>query len=187
MSNLDNLIQKILEDAKVEAGKIREEADKKRNEIIHEQEEKANKERDILIEKTKKDASLQDNMILSNAELRVRNDLLKARQDILDKVFQLAKEKLVNLGDKEYTDFVVNKLGGLNLKGKETLLVPKAKVDLVKSLDLKLEISDSATLESGFILMDNNVNYNFSFDTLIDFQRDDLETEIAKMLFMAND
>lgn len=187
MSNLDNLIQKILDDANTESVNIREEADKKRNEIIHEQEEKAKKERDILIEKSKKDALLQDNMILSNAELRVRNDLLKARQDILDKTFQLAKEKLVDLNDKEYTDFVQSKLKGLNLKDNETLVVPKAKVALVKSLDLKLEISDTPSVKSGFILMDNNVNYNFSFDTLIDFQRDDLEAEIAKMLFMAND
>lgn len=187
MSNLKRLIQKILDDAKIEAGKIKEEADEKSNEIIHEQEVKANKEKEIYLEKAREEVQSLENLILSEAQMNVRDSLLRARQDMLDKTFDLAKDKLAKLGDKEYTDFIKRKLEALDLKGNETLVVAKERFELVKSLGLKLEISETQAVTSGFILLTENVNYNFSFDSLIEFQREDLEAEIAKVLFVANE
>ena len=187
MSNLERLIQKILEDAKIEADKIKEEADKKRKEIIHEQEIKGNKEKGIYLEKAREEIQSLENLILSEAQMNVRDGLLKVRQDMLDKAFDLAKDKLANLGDKEYIDFIKKKLEEFDLKGNETLVVAKERLELVKSLGLKLEISETQTVTSGFILLTENVNYNFSFDSLIEFQREDLEAEIAKVLFVANE
>ena len=119
--------------------------------------------------------------------MNVRDGLLKARQDMLDKAFDLAKDKLANLGDNEYIGFIKKKLEEFDLKGNETLVVAKERLELVKSLGLKLEISETQTVTSGFILLTENVNYNFSFDSLIEFQREDLEAEIAKVLFVANE
>lgn len=183
MSNLDNLIQKVFDDAKIEAGKFQDEANKKRDEIIQEQEDKAYKERDVILKKAQEDAKAQENMIRSNAELKARDSVLSARQDVLDRTFELAKEKLANLGNFEYAEFIKSKLKSLDLKGDEILVVPSGKVDLVKSLGLSLDVSDTQTVDSGFVLADKDVNYNFSFETLIDFQREDLEADIAKSLF----
>ncbi len=187
MSNLENLIQKLLSDGKREADIISEEADKKRKEIISGHERKAQDEKDTYIEKAKEEAQSQENMILSKAEMSVRDDMLRAKQDLLDRAFDLAKDKLTNLGDKEYTDFIKKRLEAFDLKGNETLIVTKDKLELVKSIGLKLEISDTQAVASGFALLSGNVNYNFSFDALIDFQREDLEAEVGKELFMANE
>ena len=44
-------------------------------------------------------------------------------------------------------------------------------------------MSEEETIDSGFAVVNKNVRLNFSFETLIDFLREDLETKIAQVLF----
>lgn len=183
MSNLDNLIQKIKLDAQSQAEVILKEADKKKEEIVNGQVNVALEEKAKIIEKAEKDAEIINSRILSNADLKVRDEILKAKQEVIDKVFLLAKEKLMNLDDKEYIEFVKNQISTLVLTGEETLIVPQNRKELIKSLGLNLNVSEKETIPSGFAVVNKNIRLNFSFETLIDFLREDLETKIAQELF----
>ena len=183
MSNLDNLINKILDDAKKEADRIMEESAKINEEIVSSKVNEANEKKKRSIEKAAAEAAMMKDRIISNAELKVRDEKLKAKQEVMDKVFTLSKGKLKNLNEDDYVKFLRNNIKVLDLKGTESLIVPEKMKSKVKSMGVVPMISDDETVESGFMLKDKDVTMNFSFDSLVDYLREELESEIAQDLF----
>lgn len=183
MSNLENLTNKILNDAKNEADRILEEANKNNEGIVSSKINEANEKKKRTIEKAATEAAMLKDRIVSNAELKVRDEKLRAKQEVMDRVFNLSKEKLKDLNEDEYVKFLMSNLKTLNLKGTELLIVPEKMKSKVKSIELFPTVSDDETVDSGFLLKDNYVTMNFSFDSLVDYLREELETEIAQDLF----
>ena len=183
MSNLENLVQKILDDARIEADKIKEEAAKNNEVIVSSKISEANERKKRMLEKASAEAAMIKERIVSNAELKVRDGKLNAKQAVIDRVFQLSKDRLENLGADDYIKFLKSNLKTLDLKGTELLIVPEKMKAKVKSAGVFPDLSDNETADSGFILKDNDVTMNFSFDSLVDFLREEIETEIAQHLF----
>lgn len=181
MSNLDNLTQKILEDAKYRAGIILEDSMKVKEEIINAKLKEANERKSKIIERATSEASLLKDRVISNAELQVRNEKLKAKQDVVERVFKLAKERLNNLGENEYLSYLKNTLKGLKLNGTETLIVPEKMKSKVK--ELYPRVSEEETTDSGFLLRDGDILLNYTFDALVDYLREELEVDVAMSLF----
>jgi len=92
MSNLDNLVQKILDDAKERANAIIEDANKVKEEVIDAKVREANEKKEKIIERATAEAELLKERVISSAELKVRNEKLKAKQTVIDRVFNLAKK-----------------------------------------------------------------------------------------------
>lgn len=183
MSNLESLTNKILDDAKTEADRIIRESTKINEDIISSKVNEANEKKKRILEKAVAEAAMMKDRIISNAELKVRDEKLKAKQEILDRVFELSKEKLKDLNENQYFEFLKNNLKILNLKGTELLIVPDKMKSKVKVSGLYPKVSDDETVESGFIIKDKDVTMNFSFDSLVDYVREELESEIAQDLF----
>lgn len=183
MSNLENIVNKILDDAKEKADRIMEEATKINEDIMNSKVREANESKKRIIEKAKADAAMMKERIVSNAELKVRDEKLKAKQEVLDRVFKLSKEKLNVLNDNEYLKFIENSLKTLNLKGMEMLIVPDKIREKVEAQGLGYRVSKDEVVESGFVIKDKDVTMNFSFDALVDYLREELESEIAEDLF----
>lgn len=183
MSNLDNLTQKILEDAKIKADLIIEESTKKNEGIVSSRVKDANERQKKIIEKATTEASMMKDRVVSNAELKVRDEKLKAKQHIMDKVFNKSKEKLINISEEDYVAFLTSNIKDIQFKGTEVLIVPSNMIAKVKSLGLTPKVSEEEVVESGFLIKDNDIILNYSFSTLVDYLRDELESEIAKDLF----
>ena len=183
MSNLENLTNKILDDAKKEADRIIEESKKINEDIVNSKVKDANEKKKKILEKADTEAAMLKDRIISNAELKVRDEKLKAKQEVLNRVFELSKEKLKDINENQYLEFLKNNLKTLNLKGTELLIVPDKMKSKVKASGLYPKVSDDEAVESGFLIKDNDVTMNFSFDSLVDYIRDELESEIAQDLF----
>lgn len=183
MSNLDNLVQRIIDEANEKAGLIIEEANKVKDEIIALKESEAMENKKKIIERAQREAELSKERIISSAELKVRNQKLQAKQKVLDKVFSLAKERLKSLDEEKYISFLKNVLRGLKLTGNEVLVVPENMKDKVKKYGIALKVSDDETVESGFLIKDKGVILNYTFDSLVEHYREEMETEIAQVLF----
>lgn len=183
MSNLENLTNKILDDAKTEADRIIQESTKINEDIVNSKVNEANEKKKRILEKAVAEAAMMKDRIISNAELKVRDEKLKAKQEVLDRVFKLSKEKLKDINENQYLEFLKNNLKTLNLKGTELLIVPDKMKSKVKASGLYPKVSDDETVESGFIIKDKDVTMNFSFDSLVDYVREELESEIAQDLF----
>jgi len=181
MSNLENLTKKILDDASHKASNIIEEAETKSQELLNVNINEANNDKDIMLDKAKRESILAKERIISNAELKARNDKLSAKQEVVDKVFNMAKDRFNNIGEEEFINFVKNNIKNLSLKGTEVLIVPERFLEKAKLTGMR--VSGEEFINSGFLLKDNDLIFNYSFEALVDFLRENLEIEVAQMLF----
>lgn len=132
------------------------------------------------------------------AQLENRKSLLGAKQQIIDKVFEKAKTRLKDMPDKKYCDLVADMMIKSAITGDEEVVISEhdkrritsdflAKVnnalkDSGKHGNLRLS-GTSGHMTGGFTLVSKDLEINNTFDSLIDMEREELETKIAKILF----
>ena len=136
MSNLDNIIDEILQDAKNESEKIVEDAKSEVADLVGKTESEAQKKADKIVEKAKVEGAQSKDRIISNSSLTARDMVLVAKQEMINKVFELTKEKLKTLNHEDYLSFVENSLK--KLKKIVKLFLQKAKRNLQEKNYLEL-------------------------------------------------
>ena len=183
MSNLENITNKILAEARQQAEEIEAEAREFSDQYLAKHLAQAQAEADHLIEKAKEDANHKKSMMLSNARLQSRDQLLKAKQTVLSRTFDLAKEILDGIDDDQFEDFIRRTIASLKLKGTERVIVAADKLDVAKNWNLPLEVSGEAALGSGFQIVDGQTTLNFAFEDLIKQARESMEGDIISQLF----
>lgn len=183
MSNLDNMINKILEDGKKEAAKIKEEARQNNEELVESRILEANTQKEAIIKEANKEAVMLKSRLESEVKLKIRDEKLVAKRQVLDKTFELAKDSLRDIGEDKYLGFLKRNLDEITLKGSEKIVAPEKFKDAIEKSGLNVSVSSEESVESGFLLKDGNIVINYSFESLVDFMREDLEGEVAKALF----
>lgn len=198
MSNINNLINKIISDAEKESKSIIDDANHKADEIINKKINEANIESARILQKGKIEIESKKERIVSNAKLKVRNEKLKAKQQIIQKVYDEALNRLVNIAQDEFLSFIKNSIEQLPIDGDELLIVnntDKQKITeefinelneilIKKGKKGKIKLSnEDGNMQGGFILKKNGIEINNSFEALIDFYKDTLQTEIVDILF----
>jgi len=134
--------------------------------------------------------------MLAGARMELSKQYLAAKGVLLNKVFEMAADRVKGLSDKEYAEL----MGGLMEKAVETgdeEIVPgktDARIDgaLVKQVNRKLGpgfkgnlrlSNDKADIDGGFVLKRGNIKTNVSIEVLISTVRSELEMEIAGQMF----
>lgn len=198
MSNLDNLTSKIIKDAEVKKIEILNEATVKADEIIKKKTEEANKKASSILQKAEMESKTIKERIISKTDLEIRNKKLLAKQQVIEKVFEAAKEKLKAMNAEEFTKFIKNSIMALDIHGDEEIIInpvdreklPEKFLDEVnKSLiskgklgNLKFNVK-THEIDGGFILSKNGIEINNSFDELVNSLKYELEYEVGKILF----
>lgn len=197
MSNLNNITSKIIKDAEEKRDEILNAAQVESDSIIAKETKKAKNLEVELIEKAKIEAKARENRVISNARLKVRNNELKAKQDMIRKVFEKAVERLNSLSTLEYKEYILRALDSLDLEGTEILIINKKDEDVINNkflLDLnnklislgkkgKISILTNGNFDRGFILDRNGIQINNTFESLVKSLRSELELEVTKVLF----
>lgn len=197
MSNLNNLTSKILKDAEETKNQILVEAKNDGDKIISKSIKKAESLKNEILEKAKSESESKYSRLISSAKLKVRNDQLRAKQDVISSIFLKAIDELNNLSNEQYADYVKKTLSELNLDGTETIIINerdkdvfniKFLTDLNKNLmanGKKGEISlrTDGNFKSGFILDRNGIQVNNTFESLVNSLKSELEFEVTKALF----
>ena len=197
MSNLNNITSKIIKDAEEKRDEILNAAQVESDSIIAKETKKAKILEVELIEKAKIAAKARENRVISNARLKVRNNELKAKQDMISKVFEKAVERLNSLSTLEYKEYILRALDSLDLEGTEILIINKKDEDVINNkflLDLnnklislgkkgKISILTNGNFDRGFILDRNGIQINNTFESLVKSLRSELELEVTKVLF----
>lgn len=139
MSNLENITQKIVDDATKKAEDIIREASEKKQEMINIEEERAKSEAKKILDKALANSDLEKDKIISSSNLKLRDEKLKMQGEILNKVFEAAKEKLTNVDDKVYKEFIEKKLANFSKDGIE-LVLQEGREKLLKILYIKFQM-----------------------------------------------
>ncbi|MDS1002829.1 V-type ATP synthase subunit E family protein [Clostridium sporogenes] len=198
MSSIDNLTGKIFEEAKAKKEEIIKEAKQAEKDILDKKIAEAKIIEKNNIEKSQRESVIRRERILSNAELKVRNEKLKSKQKVIEGVLEKVLEKLGQLSKEEYLSYIKERILTLPIDGdekiiissKDKLLITEAfvseinselsKKDKLGKLSLSDEIRD---FKAGFILEKNGIEINNSFEALISSMKDELEYEVARLLF----
>lgn len=180
MNNLEKILDKIKQDAASEASKITEEKKKLREKIIEEKTKQAQDEALKIIDDAKKVAAQR----LSNAETKAnrekRDIKLRAKNDVVEKVLDLALEKLKRISKEDYLRFIKSHIKNLDVKDAAITLSEQYKDMDVSFLPYK---KSDETVEDGFLITKGNIVYDNSFKSLIEYNRNEYEQIITEKLF----
>lgn len=182
MSNLDKLVAEILQQAQKEANRMLTKAKTENSEFSEKENKKIQKEVDAINDKAQEEAQALKERVISNANLKSRDMILQAKEELADDILEKVLERLKNIDTKKYLKFVENILKNLNLsKNAEVMVSKDMKLALGdKILDYKIS---NQTVESGCSIKDGNLIYNNEFSNLIEFNREELEREILNKIF----
>ncbi len=183
MGDIQKLTDEILEDARTKAEKILADAQKRAGEMKEHAEHESLAHKNRILQRAQVEAGLITERIVSGANLRVRDEKLAAKGQVIDKVMDRVREKIQKLPADVELNTILEKLkerGGL--KADETLLVGPGMAERVKS-SLKTAQVEEREGVYGFIIDRAGVLENHSFDTQLDFLKEDLEAEASQILF----
>jgi V/A-type H+-transporting ATPase subunit E len=137
--------------------------------------------------------------IISSAELQGRNEKLKAKQVVIKEVFEKSVSELCNLDKVQYLAFIKDRILSQDIKGNEVLIlnevglkfIDNTFVDVINNELVSKGKIGNLTLSSiqgnfrgGFILEKDGIEINNTFESLVESLREDLESEVAKELFI---
>lgn len=193
MSNVKNITSKILKDAEAGKENILATATEEKNKIISKKVSSANEIAQEILDKAEVEAKSKKERVISSAKLKVRNNKLAAKQEIINEVFEKSIDKLTTLSKEEFLSFLENTISSMNLTGRQTLILNKEGLKFVdsvfidklnKKINAEITLSETAgNFKGGFILENNGIEINSTYEALVSSLRDELEFEVAKVLF----
>lgn len=194
MNGIEKITQRI--DAETQAGidevlsKARAEAAK----ITEKYKAQAEAEAADLRAKNEKAAAEREERLVSAAQMESRKTALAAKQELVEQVYSKALEKLCNLPDQEYTEIVAALLAQAAPSGRGTVLFAadvrkRIGAEAVKKANALLNggqltlSEETRNIRGGFILRDEKVEVNGTFETLVRLQKAETAGTVAKKLF----
>ena len=193
MDKIQNIVAKIAADTQAEIDALTAQAEAEAAEVAAGFQAQADALAEELAAKGTAASAEREERMASVAQLEVRQVMLGAKQEMLDKAFDRALDKLCNLEDADYIDLLAELLIQSSTTGKEKVVfsqkdrtrVGKAAVTRANdktngSLTLSEE---SRPMKGGFILQDGKVEVNCAFETLVRLQRTEMAGQVAKVLF----
>jgi V/A-type H+/Na+-transporting ATPase subunit E len=196
--SLEKIIERIEQDAENQAEEIIKNASANSDKIIQEANERANQVKAQALEESKKQAGTHKQRLISTASLDLRKDILIEKQRTIDSAFQEAMDNLLKMKDDEYQKIIIKMILPNVLTGNEEIILSERdKTRLGKGFLEKInnELSkagkkgkliiakDSYNILGGFVLRRGNIELNNSFESLFNSIREDIESEVSKVLF----
>ena len=198
MTGIDRIKEQILQDSETKANSIVEDAKKQAVEIIEKAKANAKQKSDEIQKKAAADASEKLRINRSMLELEMRKDILSTKQQLIEEVFQKALDSLSKMENNEYEATLYKLIVDAVETGEEEILLSnKDKTRLPDDFSNKLnqiliqagkkgnlKLSDEARdIMGGFVLKAKGVEINYSFEALLRMDRDEIEPEVAAILF----
>lgn len=192
MDGQQKIIDKILSDATHDAGEMLSEALKKAEALVAAKQAEADAEYDLSVEEARKAGEEVVRRRLTVADLEVKKLLLSAKKQAVDEAFEESLKKLLALPKEEYTALVGSMIASAADDGDVVVISENDKNVLTKAvfdkisakIGKKLTLSDTfGNFKGGVMLLGKGVDKNLTFESEIALLRDEVEPEVAKIMF----
>ncbi|MHC4123269.1 MAG: V-type ATP synthase subunit E [Planctomycetota bacterium] len=193
----EQVVEKILADAKAQADEIKNEAQEKEKVQQAELDEQLTQYKQETEKLAQKEAEAKKSHLLAAARMQITKGYLAEKRKIVDEVFEKAKQQIKTLPDDEYRDVMSRLIENAVETGQEEVMVDRneSRIDdnLIKGVNEKLSSSKKGNirlsdqwedLQAGFILKRGKIKSNASLAVLLKQARDALEINLAKELFV---
>jgi V/A-type H+-transporting ATPase subunit E len=185
---IDKIIQKIEAETEAEAKEILTNAQNTAKEIKKEASKELAEKLDHIKDQGEKRVTIMRNIHLSEARRMTRRSILGAKEELIQKSFEEAKNKLRSLTGEQYRQVLMKlvkeslPLVGAKAVAKVTREEDKAILRTVPNITVKPELASGLgglIIESadGKIVVDN------TFDAILERQIEEIRTEVANLLF----
>ena len=194
MNGIEKITQRIETDTQAEIDRILSDARAEANGITDRYQAQADNEAAELAVKNQKAAAEREERLVSTAQMEARKVGLAAKQEMVEKAYDLALEKLCSMPDEQYVKTVADLLVQAAPNGRGAVIFAPAEKKRIGEAAVRaanaqlnggnLTLSEETRpLKGGFILSDGKVEVNCSFDTLVRLQKTETAGEVAKRLF----
>ena len=225
MNGIEKITGRITADAQAETERILTAAREEAAQITARYKAQADAESADLAAKNAKAAVEREERLVSVAQMEARKVQLAAKQEMVEKTYALALEKLCAMPEEQYVQVLADLLVQASSTGRGEVIFSPADRDRVgkaavakanellakqaapdvpqgssKVTDLLSKVATSVTalakgtallalsketrpIKGGFILKDENVEVNCTFDTLVRLQKAETAGMVAKKLF----
>jgi V/A-type H+-transporting ATPase subunit E len=190
----NQVVEKILNEAKAAADKIKAEADAKLNALnaVNAQELSAyEQETQRLCERATAESKER---ILAGARMAASRQETETKRALLNKVIEKTAEKIKSMNDAEYLDLMEGLIIASVKTGSEELVIGKNEKrindDFVRKVNQKLGekgklqlAGEKIDIEAGFILRQGKRRVNASLDVMLEVSAQELEGKLSEILF----
>ena len=186
MGNGQNLIDKILSDARAQADAVAAEAKKEAEGIISSAKAKAEKEKAKFNEAAAQEAQKAAAKEISAAEMRAKKLILARKQECLEEVLAEAENKLCSLTGQDYENVILGMIKRADTQSGSEIIFSKKDKEAFgnKVKDMGYKVSDETRdIEGGFIVKNGDIEYNYSFKSIITVEREEILQLAAGILF----
>ena len=194
MKGIEKITARITQEAQAEIDRTLADAREQAAQITARYQAQADAEAASLAARNEKAAAEREERLVSVAQMEARKVALAAKQEMVEQVYRRALEKLRSMPQEQYTAVLAALLVQASSTGAEEVVfspedqakagkaaVAKANEQLPKG---GLTVSqETRNIAGGFILKDNNVEVNCTFDTLVRLQKAETAGAVAKKLF----
>lgn len=180
------IIDKIIAMAEKEVQKIESVAKAEADSILKTAQDKEAKEQSKLDEMVRVEGEKIRTKEISSAELDAKMKVLNEKQRMLEEVIDLAQSRLESLPDGEYEKVLDTMLDSLEASyGKNIVVSPKDQEthgDFIASKGFSI-LETRENIEGGFIIKNQDVEYNYTFASILAIEQEEIKHIIAKILF----
>ena len=198
MNGIDRIIKRIEDDCAAETDEIINKARNDAEAVITNARKEAEDEIRVIVERGRVQADERIVRLGGVAELEARKMRLAARQEMVERAFEMAHEKLCGMEKDKMSAFLVSlavrysggesselvfskadreKIGGRVVEDANRLLSER------KSGGILALSGETREIDGGFILKDGSVEMNCTFGAIVRMMRETLALEIAEILF----
>ena len=170
----ERIIEHILDDAKAKAAEIKAEAALKSREAAGEAQKEAVRRQEQILGRARDEAAERKRRILGAAQRDARKDKLAVKQELIAAAFKQSLEELCAVDDRSYSSILQRVLLAADLN---------CALEKAGKLGGVILAEETRQIQGGFILQSGGVEINCSFKALLEAQRDELEPEVAGILF----
>ena len=193
MNGIEKITQRIASDAQAEVDRILGDARDEAGRIAANYRAQADAEAAELAAKNEKAAAEREERLVSAAQMEARKVQLAAKQEMVEKAYIQALDKLCALPEEQYVAILADLLVKASSNGKEeAVFSPEdrervgeaavAKANELSGKQLRLS-EETQPIRGGFILKDKNVEVNCTFETLVRLQKAETAGAVVKTLF----
>ncbi|MBM6613647.1 V-type ATP synthase subunit E [Desemzia sp. RIT804] len=191
MADLKLLTDRLMEHKRSEIQVIIQEAEKEAQQSIQASNEQLKVEKQKREERIKLEQKAQyeqDKNALSNKK---RNQLLTEKQKSLTAIFDSAKERMENLTQDEFQQFLSGVLTQYQNKEVELVLGEKSRsfvsskwVEELNQAGKTVHLTEEQIpKKAGFVIRHEGIDYNYIFDALVDDTKEDILPTVSQKLF----
>lgn len=188
---LENIINRIIGDAEKKAQSFIDSQQEKADEITIEADKKIEAYRNKGEDKASNTAKSMNDVADVIVELEISKIELHKKRELIDKIFELALEKILKLPKAEYKKSILKNLDDLRdgdviiLSEKEKGILLKKDIDeIAKKKGIKVSLSSECNNNIAGIIIDRKSTVlNFNIETELENLKKEMESEILKGLY----